>query len=115
MSWRLSHSSKTNDPDSFHEYLKIKGMVDAETHAFYFHPKWKAWKFRIHCKQKSSEDRPLNRTEAKYDAGDSSLTSGFRKLLSHRFQMEEVDEYLTSKTCCHCHGRLERYSMDPKG
>lgn len=65
------------------------------------------------CSQ--SEDRLLNRTEAKYDTGDSSPTSGFRKLLSHRFQMEEVDEYLTSKTCCHCHGRLERYSMDPKG
>ena len=98
-----------------------------KTHVFYYNPRWRGWKLRIYCKRKSSEDRLLNRLGCRLHPPcwgdwsrkgngpvslkgcDPSPTSGIRKLMSRRFQTKEVDEYLTSKTCYHCHGRLERY------
>lgn len=40
---------------------------------------------------------------------DPSPTVGLKKALRERFEVVEVDEHLTSKTCNWCSGRLESY------
>ncbi len=38
-----------------------------------------------------------------------SLGVGLKKMLAKRFEVEEVDEYKTSKTCNLCPGEMKRY------
>ena len=55
-----SHFKKTNDVGKFACYLKAKSVADGKLLSFYCQHKWRAWKFRIHCKHKSSHDYFLN-------------------------------------------------------
>lgn len=120
-----------NDPEGFTLYLKAKREADLKTQFFYCQRKWKAWRFRIHCRRKSSQACYLNSVEEYYREDcvlyygdwstkdqmkgcDPSTTRGMKKMLLRRFQLEEVDKYLTSKTCNRCQGKLKRYRRDGK-
>lgn len=113
------HSRYTNDHAEFSAYLYALREHDENTREFYSQDRWRGWRFRIYCNRKKSEDLFLAKTARTYGASccihygdwsrrdqmkgcDPSPTVGLRKLISRRFEVREVDEFRTSKTCNLC-------------
>ena len=120
------HSHRTNDPEKFFAYLEAKKRFDEKTRDFYRRERWRNMRFRIFSRRKGSQDRFLDRVASTYGpecyvyygdwsrrdqmAGcDPSPTIGLRKALRKRFNVTDVDEYRTSKTCNRCLGELSKY------
>ena len=118
---------RTVNWETYKEYLLTKRDVDAETVPFYLQERWRAWKFRLYCKRRSSEDRLIEKLkktfgpDCKLYYGDWSSkyqqrgctpmpNKGLRLKLKKRFILQEVDEFRTSKICNGCLGELRRYT-----
>lgn len=121
----LSH--RTNDEVEFWRYLEAKRDFDQSVAREFYEHVWRNWRLRIYSARKSSEDRFLDRLSATYGKccrifyGDWSMkdqlrecepspTVGLRKALKKKFTVTNVDEYLTSRTCNKCMGRLSSYA-----
>ena len=122
------HSSKTNDPDKFWEYLKAKKAFDESSAGeFYERLTWRNWKLRTFSARKSSEDKFLDRVSHTYGSKciifygdwsrkdqmsgcDPSPVVGLRKAMRKRFFVADVDEHKTSKMCNRCMGELSSYA-----
>ena len=117
---------KSNDPLKYEEYLKARVEVGKRLESFYRQRKWRAFKFRMYCNRKSSEQRLLNKIAEKYGE-DCEIMYGnwsrktqmrgcqptpnttLKSMLSKRFRVTEVDEFKTSRTCNFCMGTLKSY------
>jgi hypothetical protein len=116
-------NSKTVDYNRFKEYLTKKNKLNHELSAFYEQDLFRKMKWRQFVYTQKSEDMFLNKIadvfghDAVIAYGDWSRTTqmkhfmptkgvGLRKLISKRFQTVSVNEFRTSKLCCHCHHEL---------
>jgi hypothetical protein len=116
-------NSKTVDYNKFKEYLCQKNKLNYELSVFYEQDLFRKMKWRQFVYTQKSEDRFLNKIadvfghNAVIAYGDWSRTTqmkhfmptkgvGLRKLISKRFQTVSVNEFRTSKLCCHCHHEM---------
>ena len=120
-SCRLSH--KTVNWEAYHEYLITKREVDILTNPFYLQERWRAWKFRLYCKCRSSENRFFNRLEKTFGPdcklyyGDWSssfqqkgCTPVPNKGIRLRSRRGLTHKFRTSKTYNGCLMELRRYA-----
>jgi hypothetical protein len=116
-------NSKTVDYNKFKEYLLKKNKLNQELSHFYQQDLFRKMKWRQFVYTQKSEDRFLNKIaeffgqDAVIAYGDWSRSSqmkhfiptkgiGLRNLISKRFQTISINEFRTSKLCCHCHQEL---------
>ena len=118
-------NSKTIDYDKFKEYLKDKNKLNAQLKDFYLQDLFRKLKWRRFVYTQKSEDRFLDNIEKTFGTpediciayGDWSRSTqmkhfvptkgiGLRKLIARRFMLVMVNEFRTSKLCCHCHKEL---------
>lgn len=118
-------NSKTVDYDKFKEYLKEKNKLNAQLKDFYLQELFRKLKWRRFVYTQKSEDMFLNNIEKIFGTpdqisiayGDWSRSThmkhfvptkgiGLRKLIARRFVLVMVNEFRTSKLCCHCHKEL---------
>ena len=118
-------NSKTVDYEKFKEYLKQKNQLNASLKDFYLQELFRKLKWRRFVYTQKSEDRFLNNIERTFGSADQICIAygdwsrstqmkhfvptkgvGLRKLIAKRFLLVMVNEFRTSKLCCHCHKEL---------
>lgn len=118
-------NSKTVDYEKFKDYLKQKNKLNASLKYFYLQELFRKLKWRRFVYTQKSEDRFLNNIEKTFGSPDEICISygdwsrstqmkhfvptkgiGLRKLIARRFLLVMVNEFRTSKLCCHCHKGL---------
>jgi len=118
-------NSKTVDYEKFKEYIKQKNKLNASVKDFYIQELFRKLKWRRFVYTQKSEDIFLNNIEKTFGSsneiciayGDWSRSTqmkhfvptkgiGLRKLIARRFLLVMVNEFRTSKLCCHCHKEL---------
>ena len=118
-------NSKTVDYEKFKEYLIKKNQLNASLKDFYLQELFRKLKWRRFVYTQKSEDRFLNNIEKTFGSPDQICISygdwsrstqmkhfvptkgiGLRKLIARRFLLVMVNEFRTSKLCCHCNKEL---------
>ena len=116
---------KTVDYHKFKEYLKEKNKLNTSLKDFYLQELFRKLKWRRFVYTQKSEDRFLNNIEKTFGSPDQiciaygdwsratqmryfmpTMGIGLRKLIAMRFTLVMVNEFRTSKLCCHCHKEL---------
>jgi len=117
-------SSITVDYDKFCDYIKVRSEITPKLTEMYDLIVFRKLKFRGQIRAQASYDKLIDRIQRTFGAncvllyGNWSRTSqmkgivptpgiGLRNLLSTKFRLFIIDEYKTSKKCCHCHKDLE--------
>ncbi len=118
--------SRSNDASQYKRYLSECASCEKVMNDFYGKEKWRGWKFRIYCKTRSSRDKLMNKMEKTYGKdctihyGDLSRRSqmkgcdptpngSLKEAIAKRFEVKDVDEFRTSKTCNACGFDLKSY------
>ena len=95
---------------------------------------WRKLKWRSHVYKRKSEESFLRRIEKTFGPPDKiviaygdwcssyhmrtmapTLGVGLRRIIARRFKVVLVDEFRTSKLCCHCHRKLSHHHAEGRG
>lgn len=133
-------SSRTFDMKKYNEFIKKKTEISDQVRTFYERPLFRRLSFRRFCRTKAAEARLLNEIDQKIltkgerqkgrqlviGYGNWSRSSQmkhfiptpnlrFKKLISSRYKILEVDEYKTSQLYCRTLKPLENVVIKRKG
>jgi len=123
------YNCKTVNYKEFKKYIKEKTTLNDITHNFYENKLYRKLKWRTWIYRRKSEDNFLNRIEETYGNSDDLLLCygnwsnskqmkyimptqniGLRRIIEKKFNVVLIDEFKTSKLCCHCGNELEHYN-----
>ena len=119
-------NSKTVDYNKFKTYLVEKDKLNKEVSEFYKKETWRKMKFRQYSYGKKSIDNFLNKIQETFGSniligyGNWSrdtqmkhfmptMNKGLRKQIHKKYDTITINEFNTSKKCCHCYNEMKHY------